>query len=329
MISIIIPVYNAATTIERCAESILNQTFRDWELILINDGSTDDSCYVCDAIMKKDKRVRVISQENRGVSAARNRGIQSALGEYISFVDADDYLDNQMIEKLWERCLQDHADLVMCGYKQIIGDVCRLEREVEFSIRNIQDLSGHFAELYQKGLLNTPCGKLYRKSCVTNLFEEGISLGEDLLFNLAFLKNCAQITGIRGVYYNYSISLSGTLHTRIPENAEELYFQLYNETMNFCQDILNTSEYEGLIAGRLVVNLYSLLYSFTEGLNYRDYKNRVTIILGKSEIKDAIAHATNIKLRYFISTKLILNNSIRGIFLYFTWIKVIKKFMRR
>ena len=114
-ISVIVPVYNCKKYIKKCVDSIINQTFKDLEIILIDDGSTDESGKICDELKLKDSRIKVIHQENKGVSAARNEGVKASSGDYISFVDGDDYLSEDMYEFLYDNLKKSGADISVCG----------------------------------------------------------------------------------------------------------------------------------------------------------------------------------------------------------------------
>lgn len=118
-LSVIVPVYNVASYLEECVASILSQTFRDFELILIDDGSTDGSGNMCEALARKDARIVVVHQRNQGLSAARNTGIERARGEYFAFVDSDDYLEREMFQKQMEASRRYDADLVMCRFRKV------------------------------------------------------------------------------------------------------------------------------------------------------------------------------------------------------------------
>lgn len=122
IISIIIPVYNAASYLETCLNSIISQTFEDYEVIMIDDGSTDESGIVCDLYSKKDKRFQVIHQKNSGVSNARNVGLTVSQGEYILFVDSDDYIGDKLLEKLTCQISKSNADLIIFGYNEVKQD---------------------------------------------------------------------------------------------------------------------------------------------------------------------------------------------------------------
>ena len=114
-ISIIVPVYNVEKYLEKCVRSILAQTFTDFELILVDDGSPDSSGAMCDQFAEQDQRVKVIHKENGGLSDARNAGIEIATGEYLGFVDSDDYIADDMYELLYTNIVKEDADLSICG----------------------------------------------------------------------------------------------------------------------------------------------------------------------------------------------------------------------
>ena len=121
-ISVIVPVYNVEQYVGECIESILNQSFYDIELILINDGSKDNSGFICDEYAKKDNRIKVIHKKNEGVSIARNIGIKNASGKYIAFVDSDDLVDKEIYTTMLQAIEESGSDLVMCRYEKVYSD---------------------------------------------------------------------------------------------------------------------------------------------------------------------------------------------------------------
>ena len=117
-ISVIVPVYNVKPYLEPCILSILNQQYDDFECILINDGSTDGSEELCNELQLLDSRIQIIHQSNQGVSAARNRGLDTATGEYVAFIDSDDWIDPDSLQRLWDSITSYQADLSVCGLVQ-------------------------------------------------------------------------------------------------------------------------------------------------------------------------------------------------------------------
>ena len=119
LVSIIIPVYNTEKYLSKCLESVINQTYKNLEIILINDGSTDKSKEICESFAKKDKRIQILNKENSGVSSARNHGMRLAKGQYIAFIDGDDYAEENYIEELLKNLKQTESDCVLCGYNRV------------------------------------------------------------------------------------------------------------------------------------------------------------------------------------------------------------------
>ena len=142
LLSIIVPVYNVEKYLNRCIESIVNQTYKTIEIILIDDGSSDNSSYLCDEWAKKDSRIKVVHKQNGGVSSARNQGIKVATGEYVQFVDSDDYLDVDFCKNIMSE-YSDDIDLVVSGFT-IIDDsgnkkITKVEENIELNIFNSPD----------------------------------------------------------------------------------------------------------------------------------------------------------------------------------------------
>ena len=185
-ISVIIPVYNAEPFLAACLDSVLGQTHRDLEILLINDGSTDSSGAICDRYAAMDSRIQVLHQENGGVSRARNRGLELASGELISFIDSDDTMEPDMYELLVRLMLEHDADISHCGYKRF-DKQGQLVREIN-GTGNLMLHNGEEAivymlrgEYFSNGLWN----KLFRSDVVQGLqFHENLKNNEDVLFNV-------------------------------------------------------------------------------------------------------------------------------------------------
>lgn len=203
MISVIIPVYNAQKYLRECVNSVRCQTCSDLQILLINDGSTDSSGMICDALAAEDSRIQVIHQPNRGVSAARNAGLKAAVGDLISFIDADDTLDADMYEYL-VRLMEEHdADIAHCAYRHIVGDEVRLIHDTKLIYPQtreeaLQCLVG--SRLFVGSLWN----KLYRHDVLDGLlFDENIKINEDILYNYYAFKNARKTVFADVAKYNY------------------------------------------------------------------------------------------------------------------------------
>ncbi|MCW6664637.1 glycosyltransferase [Aerococcaceae bacterium NML191219] len=215
-ISVIIPVYNTEAYLSQCIESLIAQTEKQLEIILVNDGSEDDSLAICKKYAELDNRIKVIHQSNRGVSAARNKGLQQANSEYVMFVDSDDYVEKDMCERLFQEMGHKACDLVMCQYKKTSRNKrIGAELPMYLPIEKVEDLSGrNFSFFYRKDMFNAPVCKLYRRRLIEKYFDESLSLGEDLIFNLEYLKGCSRISYITDQLYHYRVGDTNTLSTR-------------------------------------------------------------------------------------------------------------------
>lgn len=232
MISIIVPVYNCEENLERCIQSIVNQSEPDIEIILVNDGSTDRSLKICNAYAKKDERIRVISQENGGVSKARNTGILAAKGTYLQFVDSDDYIHKDMCKILKKVMEVKEPDLIIAGFHHLyLGrDIVKCP-DKEMHCKTKEEFGDYFLELYEQGFLNMPWNKLYKKEQVVELFLEDISLGEDLLFNLAYLKRADKVSMVCEPLYYY-IQERGKANLSLGKGEDKLQL-----AKKFCQTV--------------------------------------------------------------------------------------------
>lgn len=186
-VSLIVPVYNSEKYLRKCLDSLVNQTLKDIEIILINDGSKDTS----EEIIKEfnDKRIKYISRENKGVGKSRNEGIELATGEYIAFVDSDDYLDIHFCEKMYDKAIKDKCDLVICDFYRDCGNLFRTSFG-DFDCTNLKDAP------YLINTINLgPCNKLYKRTLfddVNNRFEEKLKY-EDAPFVVKMLISANKI----------------------------------------------------------------------------------------------------------------------------------------
>lgn len=195
LLSIIIPIYNAEKYIERCISSLVNQSLKDIEIVLVNDGSTDSSFSLCKAWELKDKRIKLISQINSGVSAARNLGIRNATGKFIMFVDSDDYMLPNMCEVMFNTLQDKQTDCVICGIKETGNGLwCP---EINMDYKSINDFKNDFTKQLTTELLSPCWNKIFKKNLITNIFNEKISFGEDLIFCLQYFKNCSSVSFIK------------------------------------------------------------------------------------------------------------------------------------
>lgn len=190
-VSVIIPIYNSEKYIEDCVESLKNQTYKELEILLIDDGSTDSSREICKRICENDRRFKLIHQENQGVSAARNHGLEKATGKYVFFLDSDDWIHPRLLEEMVRELEKTSADLAVCEYCTAFD--ADFSRETKFSIASVNVLEWTFLNEEETRrefhLLNLSTvfrsigGKMIRRQSFETLrFKEDISLGEDTRF---------------------------------------------------------------------------------------------------------------------------------------------------
>lgn len=231
LISIIVPIYKAEEYIHRCIKSILSQTFSDFELILIDDGSPDKSGIICDEYAKDDKRIKVFHQENGGVSNARNKGIEHAEGTWISFIDSDDYIERTYYEHLIQFS---NNDWIIEGFKT----EWHIEKLTNISYSETDFLkfwNSHFHRLYS----TVPWGKLYKKEIIQNnniQFDPQIRLGEDLIFNLNYVKYCKSIQLVDSSQYVYTTITAASERYNLTDN--ELKY-IINKIKEFTSELNN------------------------------------------------------------------------------------------
>lgn len=218
MISVIVPVFNTEKYLDQCVASIIRQTYLDWECILVDDGSKDASGAICDKWAAVDSRIRVVHQVNQGVSCARNNGLNMARGEWVMFIDSDDYVDVDYLEHF---ARAECADIVVGGLKMLESDVVA-ETIPEYSKTYALDNNSvcYFAELNALNLLCGPMVKMYKMKIIRSenvMFPKDCHYGEDLLFNFKYLGYLESVTQLAyaGYYYRY---VDGSLSNRKRDN---------------------------------------------------------------------------------------------------------------
>lgn len=224
-ISIVVPVYNVEAYISACVTGILNQTFRDFELILVNDGSTDSSGKMCDEFAVADNRIRVIHKKNGGASDARNCGIDVAKGEWIVFFDSDDCFEHDIVQKLYDAVQRENADMAVCSI-DLFNDDCLEEKYIpnHFVVTpGIFSGSEILATGYIPTIYVTPCCKIFKKSLFDNLRYAVGRICEDEAIIHRILHRCEKIVVTDEILYHYRQIQSSVSHTVSPKKLDALY----------------------------------------------------------------------------------------------------------
>lgn len=248
-ISVIVPVYNTERFLVECLESILNQTWKNIEVILIDDGSTDSSGQICEQFAMQDERVQVIHQENQGVSHARNIGLKKASGDLVSFIDSDDTLELDMYELLVEIMEKNKADIVHCGYKHILNDEIRFVHNTKrIYVQNTREALECFVsgKLFGGGLWN----KLFCRELIEPLsFREDLKINEDILFNFEAFCRAKKTVFADYTKYNY-IARFGT--SAVFATSDEKKIKDTCQVAQYIYDTLKDSELKDMAAERYV-----------------------------------------------------------------------------
>lgn len=247
MVSVIVPVYNCESFLKKCISSIINQSYTDLEIILVDDGSTDNSGMICDSFREKDSRIRVIHKENGGVSAARNAGIAEASGEFICFVDSDDWLPNNSIEILVKRAYEDNSDFCVGAYKNV--GIRKTD------IRSIPDKTVNIEQVYDilqfRFAFKSPWAKLFRTSIIHQNqlgFILDIPFGEDTIFVWSYLSYCQKISMISSLLYYYSLlNTSNACGKYYPDFVSWQYIYIDKLAKNIYRSNLTASENRFLV----------------------------------------------------------------------------------
>lgn len=242
MISVIVPVYNVEPYLRKCLDNVINQTYRDLEILIVDDGSTDDSGRICDEYAEQDERVRVFHTENRGLSCARNLGLDEAQGEWIGFVDSDDWIELDMYECLLSRALETGADVVECEhYKEFDRKTIPVKKQEQL-------MTGMEAvrALLKRKLINAVWNKLYKRQCFEGIrYPEG-RVFEDIATTYRVFADSDLVSTIASPKYHYRWRTDGLAETRHLENLEGCWISNM-ERYEYLKDKLKEDSYRDLL----------------------------------------------------------------------------------
>lgn len=299
LVSIIVPVYNTEKFLKSALDSIKMQSYRNLEVLLINDGSTDDSGSICDSYAKSDKRIKVFHIDNHGVSYARNIGLQEAIGQYITFVDSDDTIAVNMIEELVNALDKYKCDCVIGGCNYVNNS--RLTSKQLIRVRN------HYVLKKQECLerlcyMNPPfdCievtavwGKLYSKKILQGMqFKEDMSIGEDFVFNFKVLSRVSEALYVDFEGYNYFIRTGSAMRSVFQESKMQTMGAL-EELSNFKVE----KNIESAYLSRLVNIAIVLLFMIPIESKYQIHRDRIVRFIKKYRGRIVLNIKTRFKVR--------------------------------
>lgn len=327
-ISIITPVYNVQDYLKKCLDSILNQTFRDYELIIVDDGSSDKSSVISDEYMCKDSRIKVIHKKNEGAPSARNRGIDASIGKYLYFPDSDDWLEPDYLEKLYNSAIESDSDLTITGFTiehfengvrhSFITSVESTVFETQYSIR--KNIHRYFNNM----MIAVPWNKLYKSSFIKSNHLKFPNLKwDDLHFNLEVLKNVNSVSISKIYGYHFFRSREGSETTIVFDG------HLYEKRREQFLHILDIYKIWGISDSEIMGTLYgyyaSRIFQCVQEISISDLHNkrrRIKKILNdginSKAIKDAnfdskIMSLVNIPMKYHLYTICLLSGKTIGL----------------
>lgn len=314
LVSIIIPVYNAGAYLGYCLNSVISQTHSNIEIILVNDGSTDNSYEICQNYAAIDGRIVGIDIENSGVSDARNVGLKEAKGEYVLFVDADDVIKSDMVEALVKRMETYQKDIVFCGFDMvtlennevlenvpissaILGSECVLNRDVFFAKLAFI--------LWKTSLLECVCGKLMRMDVIRNnhiMFPPDLSFGEDFCFNMEYFRHINGAVFVSSRYYYYLQRDNDSLTKKYREDLFENQMYLIRKFRSLIEENVKISKSEQTaLSEYTVAHMMHVLYALTGNrcpLNTTEKKREIARIINDKSVRNAYQHTKYIEPRY-------------------------------
>lgn len=310
MISIIIPVYNVSQYLNGCVQSVVDQLYKNFECILIDDGSSDGSEIICNQWEQKDSRIKVIHQSNQGVSKARNRGIAEAQGEYITFIDSDDWIAPNYLNELFQPIEKYNVDLVVCGLQQHYTDGTSKNYSYKTGIINIeQQETNAFTDINKKFLFFGPYIKLYKRTIIQKhniRFPPEYTYGEDLLFNYNYLEYVKAVYVVDQCLYHYRIIGSGTLSSIKRINQFEIDYAQWKILKDFFYRKKLWNDYSTFyLYHRLWWCIYDAILSFPERLKGKSIKYKIQYIkqiVSIKEVKQLSQYIKDIHVPQWIKT---------------------------
>ena len=307
LVSVIVPVYNVEKYLRRCLNSLLIQTLKSIEIILVDDGSTDGSPRICDEYSVKYSFIKVVHKKNEGLGFARNSGLLLCNGEYVAFVDSDDFIDPQMLENLYEFAIKNSLDACFCGYKFYIDENHITQKEETqhctiYSGKNnvkqvLLDMVGAEPSFHSDvKVLSSVWKGLYKFDIIKEKNIQFVSerefIAEDMIFHLDFLPHCTIIGFIPFCGYFYCANTSSLTRVYNPERFEKEII-LYNAIENKLDQLgFSKHEYLNRVDRYLLLKIracISLLALFSNRYGYRIMRKSAKIILNTSEVREMVS----------------------------------------
>ena len=251
IVSVIIPVFQVEKYLSRCVESVLKQTYKEIEIILLDDGSSDNSLSICKDLAEEDTRIRVFHHDNIGVAATRNKGLDYATGQYIYFLDSDDWIDQNTLFAMVSSLKNSCADLCICGFFDCMENECDKEHHIEAEgyINRTIFLKNYFWRLYEESIIFNIGTKLYRRSIIEEnglRFHTDMNVYEDIRFCLEYMDKAKGYFICNNSYYYY-------FHGNINSITHSYKEDFWKNTVDYCSLLLNGYNDESIFLKKAVL----------------------------------------------------------------------------
>ena len=321
LISVIIPVYKVEDYLEKCINSVINQTYTNLEIILVDDGSTDDSPKICDEYAKKDNRIKVIHKENGGLSDARNKGIEIASGEYIGFVDSDDWILPNMYEVLLRNLIKNNADISVCNLIRSKDDIKDIKnKKIKIKVYNQEKYLNKFFKINSQTCEYYAWNKLYKKNIIEkNMYPVGLT-SEDVVGTYKAILNANIIVKTSEILYIYRINDNGI--TGKFSNKDYDLLKIWDMVVEITKERDKEEYLDNSILNRKRIN-FTLLYRM--GLEFSNNELKLNKIAKQLllELKKDEKFLLSSKIKF--SRKMMIFFFCRNYYLYINILKLIIK----
>ena len=294
MVSIVIPIYNVEIYLKKCINSILNQNFNDFEIILVNDGSTDSSLDICNEYLKKDTRINLVNKTNGGLSSARNAGLNVAKGKYISFIDPDDCINENYFNILINKAEMNDCDVIVSGYRTVPNNVDIIPSYKLNEVLKGTDFILSSDNVHSKNELCFVWRYLYKLKLIKEnkiKFNEKIFIGEDVTFNLEVLVNANKVMAISDILYYYTINNPTSLmRNKFKPNLESSLIKQYEKRYYLSKkyNLINNKKYKIDMANYYVNSIYRMIVTNLKNDESCDFEKEIKRVSNNEMFRSSV-----------------------------------------
>ena len=336
-ISVLMPVYNSEKFLSETVQAVINQSYTDWELILVDDGSTDNSKEICTKLMNDDKRIKYILQENLGVSHTRNVALENAQGKYIVFVDSDDLIHEDYLKILINSIEKNNSDISVCNFiERKISNTGKVEDITrEFYPKEVMEMSemkDYIMDFGNSGLLNPLWNKIYKREIIENnniTFDEKVETGEDFIFNLQYFRKTKKISFIKEKLYYYIRRNNNSITYQYIENMYERGWEIHSLLESFLEDMnFYSNENAYVLYGNHLTGAFSAflnLYHDNCKLTSKEKREYIRKIIDRPYVKECAVNRKNDRGIIGLTSLLVRMNNTLLISAAFKGISLVRK----